>query len=305
MRVRDLIVGNLDVSLAGSLWLPGGEAVATLLMHPGSGPSDRDNDVYFPPIREHLLHEGIAVCSFDKRGVGGSTGRWQDAGILEQADDLLLALASLLDDAAAPKPVGLFGHSQGGWVVIEAAGRRPQIEFAVASSGPGVSPAEQERYSHRRHLLDHGVEEADLSDALAPYDELLTALRRGASFDEVRPQLECPPKLYRRLDLTLFPDDQELWSFFARIHDFDPRPRLERVAVPLLATFGADDPIVPVDESVRVFREAVPPELLTVAVFRGAGHRPADAHGYLETLSSFVKGWSSGASSAPAPRRGA
>ena len=64
-------------------------------MHPGSGPSDRDNDVFFPPIREHLLDAGVAVCSFDKRGVGGSTGRWEEAGIVEQADDLLACLHEL------------------------------------------------------------------------------------------------------------------------------------------------------------------------------------------------------------------
>jgi fermentation-respiration switch protein FrsA (DUF1100 family) len=68
---RDLDVRNGDVSLAGSLFLPPVRAAATVLMHPGSGPSDRDNDVYFPPIREHLLEAGVAVCSFDKRGVGG------------------------------------------------------------------------------------------------------------------------------------------------------------------------------------------------------------------------------------------
>ena len=65
-------------------------------MHPGSGPSDRDNDVFFPPIREHLLDAGVAVCSFDKRGVGGSTGRWEEAGIVEQADDLLACLHELV-----------------------------------------------------------------------------------------------------------------------------------------------------------------------------------------------------------------
>ena len=80
-------------------------------MHPGSGPSDRDNDVYFPPIREHLLAHEIAVCSFDKRGVGRSTGRWQNAGIVEQADDVLACIRSLLDDDAVSKPIGLFGHS--------------------------------------------------------------------------------------------------------------------------------------------------------------------------------------------------
>jgi pimeloyl-ACP methyl ester carboxylesterase len=288
---RELVVRNGSVSLAGGLWLPDGDAVATVLMHPGSGPSDRDNDVYFPPIREHLLRQRIAVSSFDKRGVGGSTGRWQDAGIVEQADDLIACLASVLADAGVPKPVGLFGHSQGGWVVAEAAGRRPHIAFVVTSSGPGVTPAEQERYSHRSYLVAHGVPDEELADALRPYDELLTQLCGRASFEDVRPLLDRAhlPELYRRLELMLFPDDDELWSFFARIAGFDPRPALARVAVPLLALFGGDDPIVPVDDSVRAFREAVRPELLTVAVFGGADHRPAAADDYLETLSGFVK----------------
>src|SRR5438309_6598429 len=112
-----------DVSLAGSLHLPPATITAGVLMHPGSGPSDRDNDVFFPPIREHLLAAGIAVCSFDKRGVGGSSGRWQDAGIAAKADDLVAALAAFRAASPPGLPIGLFGHSQGGWVVVEAAGR--------------------------------------------------------------------------------------------------------------------------------------------------------------------------------------
>jgi pimeloyl-ACP methyl ester carboxylesterase len=291
VTTRELLVRHRKVSLAGSLWRPGGDAVATVLMHPGSGPSDRDNDVYFPPIREHLLAHGITVCSFDKRGVGGSTGRWQDAGIVEQADDVLACIRSLLDDDAVSKPVGLFGHSQGGWVVIEAAGRRPQIGFVVTSSGPGVTPAVQERYSHCSYLLAHGVRADELDAALVPFDQLIERLRGGAAFDDIRRLLdrERLPEPYRRLELTLFPEDDELWSFFRRIADFEPQIPLARITVPLLATFGGDDPIVPVDDSVRAFRDALRPDLLTVAVFPGADHRPADASGYLETLSGFVR----------------
>jgi pimeloyl-ACP methyl ester carboxylesterase len=265
-------------------------------MHPGSGPSDRHNDVYFPPIREYLLDAGIAVCSFDKRGVGGSTGRWQDAGIIEQADDLIACLAALLSDAVVPKPVGLFGHSQGGWVVVEAAGRGPGIAFVVASSGPGVTPAEQERYSHRTYLAGGGVTENEMLEAFEPFDDLVEALRSGATYEDVRGQFESEqlPPMYRRRELILFPDDEEIWNFLLRVFDYDPRPALERIAVPVLALFGADDRLVPVEQSVAVYREAVRPDLLMVAVFPGADHRvqtgdpPRLVDGYLETLTGFV-----------------
>ena len=293
---REMSLRSGDISLAGSLFLPPATVTATVVMHPGSGPSDRDNDVYFPPIREHLLAAGVAVCSFDKRGVGGSTGRWQEAGIIEQADDLLSCVAALLSDTGVPKPVGLFGHSQGGWVVVEAAGRNPEIAFVVANSGPGVTPVEQERYSHRTYLAEGGVTDCEMREAFEPFDELVVALRKGATFEDVRRQFESEslPTVYRGRKLVLFPDDEELWSFLLRIFDYDPRPALERIRVPMLALFGANDALVPVEASVTVYREAVQPELLTLAVFPDADHRIQTgnplrlAHGYLETLTSFV-----------------
>ena len=97
---HELTVRNGDVSLAGSVWLPPDPAGVTVLMHPGSGPSDRDNDVFFPPIRQRLLDSGVAVSSFDKRGVGESNGRWQDAAIEEQASDAIACLEALRADTS-------------------------------------------------------------------------------------------------------------------------------------------------------------------------------------------------------------
>jgi len=293
---RDVTVRTGEVTLAGSVWLPDGEAAATILMHPGSGPSDRDNDVHFGPIRERLLAAGYATSSFDKRGVGGSSGRWQDAGIVEQADDLLACLQTLRADPAVPKPIGLFGHSQGGWVVVEAAGRRPDIAFVIANSGPGVTPGAQERYAHETYLSAGGVTAAELPAALEPYDELMAALHRRASFAAVRPRLSLDrlPEVYRRRELIVFPDSEEFWNFLGRVHDYEPREALRQIAVPVLALFGADDKFVPVDDSVAAYREAVAPELLTVAVFPRADHRilvgdpPELAEGYAEAISAFL-----------------
>lgn len=294
---RELTVRSGDVSLAGSLWLPSEPPSATVLMHPGSGPSDRDNDVFFPPIREHLLESGFAVCSFDKRGVGGSSGRWQDAPIVEQGDDALAAVAALLSDPELDTPVGLFGHSQGGWVVVDVGGRRgAPVAFVVSSSGPGVTPAQQERYATRTFLERAGTAPAEIDEAMEHFDVLVEMMRAHVPFPEVRRHIEEAelPAAFERLELPLFPDDAPLWDFMLSMLDYDPRPALERIAVPVLALFGADDNIVPVEESVAVYREAVRRELLKVGVFAGGDHRvqtgdpPRMVDGYLETLSSFI-----------------
>jgi pimeloyl-ACP methyl ester carboxylesterase len=292
---REVTVANGDVTLAGTIWLPSGrDPTAAVYMHPGSGPSDRDNDVYFPPIRDHLLASGFAVCSFDKRGVGESTGRWQDAGILEQADDTRACVSALVAEDLVP--IGLFGHSQGGWVVVEAAGRGAPVAFVVANSGPGVTPARQERYATRTYLVREGATPAQVEAGLERFDEMLELIRSGTALADVDGWTEGHgiPAAVEGLELAIFPDEPELWEFMASIADYDPRPALERIRVPVLALFGADDRIVPVEESVALYREAVAPELLTAAVLPGASHRlqtgdpPRLVDDYLETLSGFV-----------------
>jgi uncharacterized protein len=288
---RDLTVRSDDVALAGSLWVPERAPAATVLMHPGSGPSDRDNDVYFPPIREHLLAHGIAVCSFDKRGVGGSTGKWEQAAIGEQADDALAAVDALLALDDLDSPVGLFGHSQGGWVVVDAASRSADVAFVVTNSGPGVTPGEQERYAAHAHLMREGAAATAIDDALERFDALVDMMRRRVPFEDVRASLAASHLSADNLDL---PDEEAHWELMSAIFDYDPRPALERIQAPVLALFGADDTIVPVDESVAVYREAVPGDLLTVAVFPDGDHRvqvgdpPRLADGYPEALTSFV-----------------
>ncbi len=272
------------IRLAGTAWIPEAADVG-VLMHPGSGPSDRDNDVFFPPIRERFLAAGIAVCSFDKRGVGGSSGRWEEAGIVEQAADLLAGLAAFRACGLEDLPIGLFGHSQGGWVVIEAAAREPGVAFVIASSGGGASPARQERYSLTRRTSS--------AEALGAYDAVISLMRERPSLhDALRRLDEMGVDRNDFGELQAMFEDEAIWRLVVEISNYDPAEALARIACPVLAVVGADDPINPPEETVAAFRSAVRPELLEVAVFTGADHRlghPDFADGYLDRLVSFIR----------------
>ena len=279
------------VRLAGSLWRPATDPVAGVLMYPGSGPSDRDNDVLFPPIREHLLRAGIAVCSFDKRGVGGSAGSWLDAGIVEQADDLLAELAVFQSETPRDLPLGLFGHSQGGWVVVEAAARGFPVAFVITNSGPGVSPARQERYS-LANKLPEGREE----EALAAYDAVVAVMSECPALADGVKQLDAASVSYRKLPgLEFMFEDAAIWHLCARIFDYDPGPALSHIRTPILTLFGAADKVTPAEESVVELRKEVRSELLQVEVFPEGDHRlsqgepPRFVDGYLDRISSFVR----------------
>jgi uncharacterized protein len=279
-----------DVELAGSLWQPAGAVAATLLMHPGSGPSNRDNDVYFPQIREHVLAAGIAVASFDKRGVGGSSGHWTEAGIVEQACDATAVLEHLATSGLAG-PLALFGHSQGGWVALEAAAGGAPADLVITNSGPGVSPAVQDRYALHQRLRREGRTAARIATRLDAFDAMAGMLRRGVGFDSARAQLVA-----RGADdgVGFVAADGREWELARTILDHDPRPAMRRIEVPVLSLFGADDEIVPVADSVAAYRAEVRADLLTVAVLPGGDHRiqtgapPRLAEGYAATLTAFI-----------------
>ncbi len=260
-------------------------------MHPGSGPSDRDNDWFFPPIREDLLEAGIAVCSFDKRGVGGSAGSWLDAGIAEQADDLLAGLAVFESESARGLPIGLFGHSQGGWVVIEAASRDVTVAFVIPNSGGGASPTRQERYS-----LANKMAEGQKAEALATYDAVVAVIRGCPTLDQGVAQLDAEGVPYRELPALEFMfKDEGTWHLCADIFAYEPAPALARITAPVLGLLGAVDKVNPPGESVDAFSAAVRPELLQVEVFPEGDHRlhhgdpPRFVDRYLDRIASFVR----------------
>jgi uncharacterized protein len=261
----ELEARNGTLVLAGTLHRPDGEPRATVLMVPGSGPSSRDNDGYFPAIRAGLLERGIAAASFDKRGTGGSTGDWRDTGPAEQASDVAAQLACLRQTVGLDGTrLGLFGHSQGGWVVLEVAAVDPSVAFVVTNSGPGVTMERQERYATEAHMAAAGAPPEAIAGALAKQDALMALVRDGADFETVVTAAggEGPPDA---LELELV----------RRWLEHDPRAALERLESPLLAIFGDEDLHVPIEESIAVFRAARAdrPESLDVETLPGADHR--------------------------------
>jgi pimeloyl-ACP methyl ester carboxylesterase len=287
--VEEVEVDREGVVLAGSMWLPDAPAKSVIVMHPGSGPSDRHNDTLFAPIRSALLSADHAVASFDKRGVGASTGSLWTTSIEQQASDLLACIGTV-SDRVPDVPVGAFGHSQGGWVVYEAAGTSDVLDFAIANSGPGVSPGDQERHALRVATADH----PDQSGAMALFDELVERARRSQPLDAVLAETDLTAAGELRGFATDLLSDVDEWSLASLVFAYDPTSALRAIDIPILCVFGREDPLVPVDDSVVALRRLVSDGYLEIRVFDGAGHRlqPKDGHGfvdgYLDAIADFA-----------------
>ena len=139
VRVREVRYASTgDVMLAGTVWyLEDLKSQAGVVLIGGSGPTERSNGGYFDVLRDHLVAAGIAVLGYDKRGVGRSSGSWASATVDALAADAAAAMAALRSQPMVDEDaVGLFGHSEGGWVALRCAARgRPR--WLIVGARPG------------------------------------------------------------------------------------------------------------------------------------------------------------------------
>ena len=300
---EDVRIEQGAFTLAGTLhWPPGTGPHPALVMLQGSGPTDRDNFGYFPPLRDHFIRCGLAVLCFDKPGIGGSSGDWRHETLHDRADHALAAVAFLRRRRGInPGLVGLFGHSQGGWVAPLAAARSPVVAFIIVSAGPGISPEAQDRYGVEHSQRAAGYPEEQIARAVAFADALVAAARRDEDYARVE------AGLLRAARGTPWGDyfaafagaGAEEWAFYRRNvrASSDPAEVLARVTCPVLAVFGEMDVLVPVAESVAIYERALTRagnRDVTIRVFPGADHRlllgelPNFAPGYCDLLATWL-----------------
>jgi pimeloyl-ACP methyl ester carboxylesterase len=96
-----------------------------------------------------MVGKGFAVLRYDPPGVGQSTGESGFQYLDNRTEEAMAALQHLQSRPDIRRDrVGLWGVSQGGWVIAMAAAAFPQdVAFIISVSGSGVGVAEQQVHS--------------------------------------------------------------------------------------------------------------------------------------------------------------
>lgn len=206
-------VGATVIAPAGAQDLPG------LVLVAGAGPGpDRDR---YRAHAEAFAANGIAVLLYDKRGADDGYSQ-TSASIEDLADDAAAAVGALRGRPEAdPGLVGLHGHSEGAWVVIEAAARSTGPDFVITSGGSALTPEATQTWMNRTQLHAVGVE-----------DRLLDPLGE-------------------RLISALVADD------LFRLAGYDPLPALAAIDRPFLGVFAEHDLTTPPGQSLTMFDEVL------------------------------------------------
>jgi pimeloyl-ACP methyl ester carboxylesterase len=292
-KAEDIILQTPTGKIHGTLQLPEAQAKCpVVLMHAGSGPTDRDGNTPLLPgkndslkmIAQGLAEEGIASVRFDKRGVAASVGALKSEADLrfDHYIDDVIAWIKLLKDDPRFSGVVVLGHSEGSLISIAASNKVSGLLGVVSVAGAGKPVYEL----LREQLSNESQEIRDESNAI------MEELKKGKTVEKISPEL-----------MALFRPSVQ--PYMISWFKYDPATEIANLGVPVLILQGTTDLQVPVEDA-KLLAKAKPDAKL--AIFDGMNHvlkeAPLDpqanlaaysnpelplAPGFLEEVASFVR----------------
>ncbi|WP_248487685.1 alpha/beta fold hydrolase [Pseudomonas sp. CYM-20-01] len=240
-RVSTLTFRSGDAQLVGTLVLPlHVQAPPVALIIHGDGPMDRFAAHGYFPLINSLLDAGIGVFTWDKQGIGESTGHWLSQSMADRATEAVAALAQVRkQEGVAPDKVGFLGFSQGGWVIPRAAsGGDPGFSVII---GGAVSWRRQGMYYTQVRLAEEGRSQDEI-DAI------------------VKEQYERNDKVFGTANQAysphLFPGmDRAHFNFVQKNYNEDVTAAVKTMKGPVLAVWGDQDLNVNTAEDSSVYRK--------------------------------------------------
>jgi len=313
-RIVPITIRAGDVSLDGQLHLPARrKPKAVVVLHYGSGPDAATIHNYV----QHLLPlNDIAVFVYDKRGTGRSTGSLSaHAGQL--ADDMVAVVNAVRERSEVKRlPIGVMGESQGGWVVPLVATKTP-LDFVVVSYGLAVSMAEEDHEEILQGLeaRGEGPEVIARAEAVRKITHKVVVSRLTEGLDELA-KIKADwgnEEWFKSLGgdftdaLTHTPEESmdSVRQFLTMPYDidYDPKPIIASVKVPMLWVLAGRDTEAPSKNTFAILRELQKSGTpIDIALFPNADHgiiefaaaapndEPANrtSPGYFELLADWI-----------------
>jgi pimeloyl-ACP methyl ester carboxylesterase len=248
---------------------------AVIFVH-GDGPIDRTMLGYYIPIWKKFVEVGYACMSWDKPGVGKSTGTFGDETLFHDRASIAAEAVRCLKarEDINSKRIGYWGISQAGYIIPLVSSMTNDISFMVAISCPGTTSIDQGAYFIENQLISEGI---DAQAARKTADCYLKS-RYAQSYEEYfryaellgrHPYLKETGWAEVKSKDSYVPLQPKSESFF------NPISVLEGIKFPVLAIFGEKDTQIPPSISAEAYIKALKKagnEHYKVIMFPGADH---------------------------------
>ena len=144
---------NEMITISGTLLTPKSDFNKILVIISGTGKISQKAHNY---LTEFLLVNNIGVFKFDKRGVGKSTGEYNDQPKIYTSDFIEIYSEFEKSETIKNKKIGFLGHSLGGIVTTLSIEKNIKPDFLIQWSAPIGKPRELLKYQ-----IENGIKNYD------------------------------------------------------------------------------------------------------------------------------------------------
>jgi len=261
--IEEITFQSGEFTLVGDLRTPAGIAPfpVILIVH-GSGDANRTMFGLYLPIMERMLKAGYAVFSWDKPGNGESTGQFQTYRLLQQRAQIVLDAIEVMKTSRVidQDRIGLWGVSQGGWVMPRVLTASDDVAFMICQSCGGMSGQDQFAFLTAAQGYCGGVPEED-TDQL---ESLLSELDDARMYETYEGYLRYRQVLdelaaLRSVTLQRSVVTETRWPSKDPTYEssWSPMGTIAQVLIPVLAVWGERDTQVDPIQAAYAYREAL------------------------------------------------
>lgn len=249
-------------TLSGMLWLPDEAPKAAIVLVHGDGPQDRTSAGGYAPLINTFLDHGIAVASWDKQGIGGSSGNWLHQSMADRTAETRAAL-NLLSQRFEGIALGAVGFSQAGWVLPSLT---PDDADFLVLIGAAVSWQDQGGYYTRTRLELEGLDAGAIERVIEGQ-----RLSDERVFGDSAQAIDVPESI-----------SLDRWQFIRTNRNEDARGMLDKLDLPLLALWGTEDLNVDAEGDAAIYRELMADRNVRtqIMVWPKATHSLLKSHAY-------------------------
>ncbi len=260
------------IKIAATLTFPNSKnPLPAVLLIPGSGQQKRNWEVSghkpFLVLADYLTRHGIAVLRADDRGIGGSTGNFEQSTSGDFADDAIAGVEYLKTRMEIDtNKIGLIGHSEGGMIALIAAEKSTDIAFIVLMAAPGIGFDEAVIFQVLEQLKLEGVSQEDIELQRSWRQKIYGLFKQNLDSAAIANKMR---KLYSklseekikrlnwpqgRLDFEIKRSLSPWWHFAL---SYQPGKTLSQIQCPVLAANGEKDMQVSSGKNLPYIKEAL------------------------------------------------
>ncbi|MEK4746290.1 alpha/beta hydrolase [Niallia sp. FSL W8-0177] len=260
MLEKEVTIKTEQGTLVGYLALPKTENKGVVIFVHGDGAQNATQDGGYKPLMERFAKHGFASISWNKLGVGGSSGDWLN----QSMDDRAREVEEVIEWAKGQKTFNaekiiIWGASQAGWVIPKVLKNREDITASILVA-PAINWDRQGQYYTMMKMKREDRTNQEISSELNKDIEESEMIKTGISYEEYKQKTG---------DSSM---SKERYTFVQKNISSDATEDLKNINSLIFLILAEKDENVDSEETEKIYRGLLSEKQLNVKTIPKVGH---------------------------------